>query len=229
MYERLRTNPSTTNYLYNISRKHRVLYVETPKVACSTIKRGLQLAEGNGDVPSDVHKRADSPMASPKDDPALFQEAVFGSYFRFCFVRNPFGRILSCYLDKFVKSPWERERRLPAFGFPPEYSLSFKEFLTIIADQPNKDKDIHWMPQVDLLSIDVVSYDFIGRFDYFSYELKKLEKILGIPFNVTLSSHSTGADNVLQQYYGKKEKALLLDIYKEDFKTLLFSKDLRFV
>lgn len=61
------------------------LYYETPKVACSTIKRKLQQVEAETpeNVPSNVH-----------DYDEVFLSRTF---FRFAFVRNPHSRAPSCF------------------------------------------------------------------------------------------------------------------------------------
>src|ERR1700722_16343751 len=97
------------------SSRYRYLYVDTPKVACSTIKYTLQCAElgqqattRTNPIPArygysssllDIHDRRKSPLRWPGDAYEL-QEFVRTSRFAFCFVRNPFSRTLSAYLDK---------------------------------------------------------------------------------------------------------------------------------
>ncbi|RLA40734.1 MAG: hypothetical protein DRR06_17035, partial [Gammaproteobacteria bacterium] len=60
------------NYLINWSQQLKIIYVETPKVGCTTIKQILQYAEYGFDiskVPTEdhdhLHDRARSPLKSP--------------------------------------------------------------------------------------------------------------------------------------------------------------------
>ena len=136
LYRRLRTSRRVTDYLFNISVKKGYLYVETPKVACSTIKRSLQLLEVGPEIvppPRKIHERSCSPLLTPSQVGSLFLECAYSdNFFRFCFVRNPYTRILSCYLDKVYNQyvPWVGEKlsfklrqkigrksRFPAFRF----------------------------------------------------------------------------------------------------------------
>ena len=132
--------PVLSNYICHWSKKHQYVYVETPKAACTTIKRVLQEAETGSelvyDKPGDVHNRLRSPLLSPTSDMAAFAAAMHDKdYFRFCFVRNPFIRILSCYLDKMVKNQFERKRLAPKLGIDPENPPSFNYFLHAVAEQ----------------------------------------------------------------------------------------------
>ena len=124
---------SLANYLCHWSNKHSYVYVETPKVACTTIKRVLQQAEANGllvyGTPDDVYYRKYSPLLSPCSNISAFADAMISDdYFRFCFVRNPFTRILSCYLDKMVENVFERNPVIPKLGLNPDNPPSFASF-----------------------------------------------------------------------------------------------------
>ena len=107
------------NYAANVSLKHKYVYIETPKVACSTIKLTLQRLELGDDTfnPSfdDVHDRSFSPLLSLHSI-SEFEEVLEGDdYFRFCFARNPYVRTLSAYLDK-VNQPKYQKLIAPALG-----------------------------------------------------------------------------------------------------------------
>lgn len=117
------------------------------------------------------------------------------SYLKFGFVRNPYHRIVSAYLDKVVKWPFESaEYQVQMYGLYGENhemralrnrtKPSFKEFLSAIekviamprtrtSDLNHPDsfednssrRDLHWRPQVELLHPDLIHFDFLGRFD----------------------------------------------------------------
>jgi hypothetical protein len=105
-------DPHDVSYRYNLSQKHRYLYVETPKVACTTIKAFLQAAEGR-DISDqnfeEVHDRDKSPLLKPDKRPdLLFDLLGSDNSFKFTFVRNPYTRILSAYLDKIKRTSVEQ-------------------------------------------------------------------------------------------------------------------------
>ena len=85
------------------------------------------------------------------------------------------------------------------------------------------------MPQHALLSPDLIDYDFIGRFENLSADLQRLGRVLGIETFEAYTPHVTGANTQIEKFYGCEEVNLVRRIYKEDFETFLYSKDLRLV
>jgi hypothetical protein len=238
-YAMLKTNREDTDYLYHISRRRKYLYVETPKVASTTIKHALhRLERGDRKAPDDPHERETSPLRAPSYSDALFLRALQGDrFFRFCFVRNPFTRILSCYVEKFLQNhhpQWEQQLGLEDSrnfdGAQRKQSrLSFLEFLQAIANPQTPGLNIHWMPQHLLLSIGVVDYDFIGRFENFSSDFARLGKVLGVKQTGKGRAHATQARNLIHRFYGPDEIDCVLSIYENDFNAFLYPKDIRLV
>lgn len=218
------------NSLCHLSNRHKYLYVETPKVACTAIKHRLQTAEIDGALVfrnyGDEHFPELSPLMTPLDSPDLFLQALQADdWFRFTFVRNPFTRVLSCYLDKIVASEPERRRLLPELGLDPSVTPTFKTFLRAIAEQKEDARDAHWAPQAWLTQPDAVSYHFIGRLEQFETDFRYVCERLAIPTNIAAVRHSTDAGDKLAAYYGPKEIRLAQLIYAEDF--LRFGYDSR--
>ena len=218
--------PERAAYLVHFSVKHRFLYVETPKVACSTIKRMLQRIVGI--APQDVHDRSQSPLCSPLTDAAGFLEAQASDYLRFSFVRNPFTRILSCYLDKFVTNSFERARLLPELGLKSDADLSFTDFLEAVQSQTYYDMDIHWLPQSVILE-GLVKPAFIGRFENIRADMASVLAAIGSheeaqPFR----PHATDAGAKVAEYLTPEALRLILEIYEQDFIQFSYSPDPRF-
>jgi hypothetical protein len=216
-------NPFTADYLINMSEQFRYLYVETPKVACSSIKRQLQYAELDGRaemLPENPHDRAASPLDAPSSNMDLFRTALGGDFFRFCFVRNPYTRALSSYLEKFVQSANERARLSQKLGLNPDVVPSFAEYLAAVSLQPQGTRDIHWETQAYLLRPKEMNYSFIGRFEDFAAQFRIVVEHLKMPmFEGASVAHATGAASRVTQHYGAVEKALVREIYLEDFLT----------
>lgn len=228
---------SKVNYLTHCSKKYNYIYVETPKVACSTIKRVLQIIEDDAvrkTSAKKVHDRSVSPLCIPKD---MGEDCgtLFGGdkYFRFAFVRNPFTRILSAYLDKLVENEWERNRRLPQLGLAKDTKITFIQFLEIVEGQDDLDRDIHWMSQSGILQTGRVEYNFIGRLEQFEQHFKAVINTISPGYVKELHVqrndwHKTNASEKVNQYIGKKEKDLILKIYDNDFSSFCYSADSRF-
>ena len=222
------------NYLTHVSRRHAAVFVEVPKAGCTVVKRVMQHSEHGGapyEAPASVHDRATSPLGAPVRD-GLDPDEVFGpdsSYFRFGFVRNPFTRALSCYLEKIAGEQWLRDMRLPLLGFNPHEAVSFEQFLTRVADQSARDMDIHWAPQSALLGLGRVEYAFLGRFESFQRDLRCVIEHLGmdVPDDMvsTVTTHTTNAQDKISQYYDDTALRLVRQIYRDDFARLGYGMD----
>lgn len=225
------------NYLTHISRRHQAVFVEVPKAGCTVVKRAMQCSEHGGEPheePDSVHERSTSPLGAPLRDGFDLDE-LFGPdspYFRFGFVRNPYSRALSCYLEKIAGEQWLRDIRLPKLGFRPDEDVSFVDFLHRVAQQEPAEMDIHWAPQSHLLSLGRVSYGFIGRFESFHADLLSVIGHLDMTVPDDLldkrTSHTTNARRKIAQYYDEKCVALVQTIYQRDFELLGYGLDHRF-
>jgi hypothetical protein len=220
-------HPDLTEYICHWSPRLRCIYVETPKVACTTVKRILQTAElgadRRADLPEDVHARATSPLLSPGHDPAGFVSALLDpGTFCFAFVRNPYSRALSCWLDKMVANDFERARLAPMLGLDPERQPSLREFLTAISEQPENERDPHWASQTHLLNPHAIRYTYIGRFEHFRAEFTRVCRHLGIEATTSdlpRTWHATGANRKVRTHVGDVEATLIRTIYEADFRN----------
>ena len=159
----------------------------------------------------------------PKDDLASFlAELDSDACLTFSFVRNPFSRFLSAYLDKIVGDPeviTDRQKRL-GIGPGPERP-SFDEFVEFVYDQPRLDMDVHWAPQSFLLGWPRVRYGFLGRFERLSEDLEMLMASRGLRYPAGARRlgvrHATGADAKLAAYFSEPTRRRVVEIYGDDF------------
>lgn len=207
-----------SEYLINWSRRWRYIYVEVPKAACSTIKLTLQRIEldDRGYTPANKHARARSPLLSPLSAPRGFLDALAApEYLRFCFVRDPYSRILAAYLEKLAGDDFERAQRLERLGF--SRTPGFKEFLEALM-RLGPSLDIHWARQVDLLKPEIIAYDFVGRFETFRPDFEAVLNRIGrdASWIAEVREHGTNASARVGEI-APGERALIAEIYAEDF------------
>ncbi len=146
-----------------------LVYVNNPKSACSTIKLSLQRAElGDPEFepPKSVHDFDGSPLVTWPDTADL-GEAAFEGRRVFSFVREPFGRLRSVYLNKIVR-PQKRGKFRTDAGFAADETPSFDRFVRSICDQDPATQNPHWRLQVLNLSVDAIRYDAIGKLERFA-------------------------------------------------------------
>lgn len=221
------------DYLCNIGRRHSFLYVEVPKVACSSIKRTLQLIEASADrpAPANIHDKKNSPLSGPLSSGLSFDQLFNGSrLFRFAFVRNPFSRILSCYLEKIVKHEWERANHHRLLGFSQAEPSTLTEFLQAVERIRDRNRDIHWKSQSGLIGGPAIHYDFIGRFENLDADFRHVLTQIGIPqqdlFLESITHHATNASSKLNEYFGPAEIAMVQRTYAADFLRFGYSSEL---
>ncbi len=157
----VRANPQ-----HNFAHTHALLiydsnavYSMIPKNGCTTMR--LSIALKNGAIADQsqwswVHQNNDSFRPN-------LRELALAQY-RFAILRCPYGRLVSCFLDKFVKrTPEAWQFQAVASGVPELGKLTFRKFCTEVVRPPIKTLNIHWRPQVDFLVY--AAYD-----DYFCFE-----------------------------------------------------------
>lgn len=236
-YDDAMQTPPLENVHY--SDQYRYTYVDTPKTGCSTIKRTLNDAEvpwlekathGNqfgysGELIS-VHDRSITPLRKPVD---LVQLSSFieNSFVVFAFVRNPFTRVLSAYLDK-IAHPERRKLFLKDAdqdGEPP----SFLEFLHVVLTQTPNEMDPHWRPQVHHGGFGRIKYTSIGAFENFNADLASILETIksGLShYIVPMREHRTSAQYEFIQRYNAEAIDIVRHIYQEDFQTFGYSMDI---
>lgn len=216
-----------THYICHWSPRRRFIYVETPKVACTTIKRVLQAAElgpdRQEDTARDVHAFGHSPLSSPSDDQQGFVAALVDpTVFLFGFVRNPYARALSCWLDKMVHNAFERERLAPLLGLDTKTPPSLASFLRAVADQDPPLRDPHWATQTYLLRPNRLRYGFLGRFESFRTDFLKVCRHLKVEEyagDLPDTWHATDATAKVRTHVGPEEAKLIRKIYEDDFRN----------
>jgi len=164
---------------FYVSFKHRYAFHTVGKAANSTVKHTFyryELRDTHYRLPS-VHVRLCSPLLSPFQlDERLLREIFFGrSFFRFTFIRNPYSRLLSCYLDR-IKNMKSRPyiELIGGMGKSTGYDPSFEEFITFICRQDVHAQNNHWRVQTADALCGLIDYDFIGRQEQFSVDLARL-------------------------------------------------------
>lgn len=172
------------NRYVNISLKNKYIYFSASKCASGTIKAYLQEKELEGshwDIKTVDDKRY-SPHLSPYqlgDD--LFLQILHDREFKkVCFVRDPYFRVLACYLYRVLGAPKSVTSRSfkRATGVSVTPDLTFVKFLRAIEHLQPEDMEYHFKPLSKHLHSDVVGYDFIGRVERLGEGLNEMAALL---------------------------------------------------
>jgi hypothetical protein len=226
-HELFAQHPDLTEYLCHWSPRIGCIYVETPKAACTTIKRLLQVAElgpeRRGDLPEDVHARETSPLLSPGQDPEGFVTALLDpATFCFAFVRNPYSRALSCWLDKMVANEFERARMAPMLGLDPDRPPSLADFLAASvrpagggARPPLGQPD----PPAQSPRHQIRVYRPVRAFPRGVHPRLQASGDRGEGTGLPRTWHATGANRKVRTHIGETEAAMIRTIYEADFRN----------
>jgi Sulfotransferase family len=185
---------SAVVYGTNVSLRYNYIYVETPKCACTAIKTALQRLElrdpdFSRENIDDIHSREGSPLLNPKQVGSFRQLILSPAMFKFCFVRHPFTRLLSCYLDKIQRNRPQKAGILRQLGLPDEKldtPVTFEQFIRAVVEQPVSMMDPHWRVQYYQTMQAGIKYDFTGRFERFSEDVRVLAERIAPEFAVCL-------------------------------------------
>jgi hypothetical protein len=154
------------------------------------------------------------------------EEMLFGeSTFRFTSVRNPYERLVSCYLNKIADG-----RQYPlAFRLRRKGEVTMLSFLKFVADQPPLERDVHCRAMVDLCFSGRVKYTDIVRYESFEDDLRRILKELGmadLAIPEPKGANRTDAGAHVHELLGLEECALIRSIYERDFDEFGYSRDI---
>jgi len=203
-----------------VSPQHRFLYNRLPKNANSTITRSLvdgaaALSGTPADGPAKRHFQRPSRMSGA-------EVAALGDYFKFVFVRDPYSRTLSAYLDKIVN---RRKQSRSVLKWAEKHGIdapSFADFCAYLDDGGLYD-DNHWAPQTAGLVLPLAAFDFIGRFETLDRDLKTVHDQLfprGLATTPRDGPAATGSDTLIDTHYTPVAKTLIRRLFNADFEAL---------
>jgi dermatan 4-sulfotransferase 1 len=225
---------SAVVYGTHISLRYNYIFVETPKCACTAIKTALQRLElrdpkFDRENVEDIHVRESSPLLNPKQVGSFRKLIHSRDMFKFCFVRHPFTRLVSCYLDKIQRNRPQKSQILRLLGLPEERldtPVSFAQFISAVVEQPVSGMDAHWRVQYYQTMQAGIKYDFIGRFERFGDDVRVLDERIAPQFSACLPAgvrNATGAMAEGAQYLTSDLKEAIYRKFQPDFECFGYS------
>lgn len=239
---------------YLLDPQQRFIYCPIAKAACSSVKRWFLEIAG------------DSRPFSGHDDARLHEHTLRTQHgaalallrseriYTFTFVRNPWSRLVSAYLNKCLTLNKISERFLRSVGQAGaiqqgrvsrmQPTLTFRQFVQFLSDGNPRQFDVHWRPQHFFLRDN--RFDFIGRVERLAEDFAIVSDHLGIDhplghINVTQydrqASHDVVADCTPQelqahgafpdyrQFYTLELERLVARLYARDIELFGYSYD----
>ena len=188
----------------NIDNNHRLVYCAVQKVGCTFWHRVFQVLGNSKNVTNPFKiktKDAYGGFLTGKDVPFEQLHKMLNSYRKFMFAREPYGRLLSFYVDKLYapnslfwkiigKKAVVRYRDNPTdksklCGHDVTFEETVRYFLD--ADRDQTAMDSHFLPIFQQCRPCDIDYDFIGKLETFEddtfYLLNKLDLKSHIEFD----------------------------------------------
>jgi hypothetical protein len=136
-------------------------------------------------------------------------------YFKFGFVRNPYDRLFSTYINlKYDGHPWATALK---------QKRSFREFV-IDFENSEYSNYIHLRPQSEYLTLDgKLGVDFLGRFENLAKDFREIEKKIGYSHK-ELSHIRSSSKNIEHKFYDHEMRKVVQKIYAEDFERFRYER-----
>jgi len=173
---------------------------------------------------NDTHACFSHANVKTLQDLDIIDQNYYNSSFKFCFVRNPWDRAVSLFFYQKLDTIFN----------------SFGEFITYLYNNrsiiPNIDDDYGntflntsritlpisgsaWNQMVDWIPEDI---NFVGRFENYEEDLKKLFKILNINCDDIYHTNKTNHRNY-REYYNEETKQMVAELYKDDIERFNYT------
>ncbi len=205
-----------------IDLERRFFFNRVPKCANSTVAVKLAELKLGRVMRAGAAKKA---FARPSELSAE-ELAAFDGFFKFTFVRNPYSRALSAYLNKIVRGKKAGYLRAADSS---EAAPSFLDFCRYL-ERGGLSENAHWAPQVSLMLLPIAEFDLIGRVESLNEDLRRVLERLA-PGNALGSPDRhgpppTNAETQLDLYYDAECAEIVERIYRRDFETFGYATGL---
>ena len=209
-----------SNASYYIDHKSKSVLIWSPKCACSTLKKYFVKHICKININSKFENIVKKNIISCND-----YNKIPKNYRIYWGVRDPFERIVSCYINKFIHYQGERisEKKLEPFSSDflkntniKYKNLTFNKFLQAIKKTKNRRKnlDIHFDTQVNKNNYNIIkNYPKLVIFD-----IKNMSKIFRYNFNKSNSSSYNSKSKKMDITNISAIKISLNNLNKENFK-----------
>ncbi len=199
------------NY-YLVNHEHHFVYCPVPKVICSNMRKAILkvagLHEKHGHdrsihtckVHGNIYECARKEFGFNTNMGTALKILNDDRYFKFIIVRDPWSRLLSAYIDKFVSSPHTGDKALGKLigqiraesNLSPDMNktVTFRQFVEYEVRKSDMEINIHWRPQICFIGGH--KFNFIAKFENIQNDLNYINSKLGLNFDINFNKNTVG-------------------------------------
>jgi len=232
-------------YASFVGEQYPFLFIETPKCACSTMKKVMAHIEGKEiarkhvfketTLDMSLHSRNVHPVKSLDQYPTLKINELLNSssVTRFCVVRNPYARLVSAWADKIrQKEPAYQKYWAIIANFnnkSQEECPSFDDFIQWVTSYGHDGIDPHWKAMKELLLPELINYSFVIKTESLTEDFQCVLDSIG---------YNSSAKELLQRFrmneslpinwksmYREELAEKVFNYFEEDFLFFEYGKD----
>lgn len=196
----------------------RIVYLINPKCACSSIKRAINELDESIHCPN-IHVL---PKVVQSYQNQLNSDEK--NYFTFTFIRNPFERIVSFYINKFERDVQNQGRLFELrdyLGGVFNPHGTFAEMMQVLYGIPPHLCNRHFKPQSYLIDSADCSLDFIGRLENADTDWQTIAERFDLP-PLSMVNQSPSYD--YRDYYDLPTLELVNAYYQEDIQRFGYAE-----
>jgi hypothetical protein len=201
--------------------KEKIGYIRLRKVASSSINRCLTQHIVNSTDQQDVVidwalVKATEERYSSHIEHSVIRRDLKGKYFLFAFVRNPLGRVWSCYKNKIINPRRAGKKDVLANGGF-YYGMDFTEFVDVLVKLPDNIIDRHLRSQSWFLRDEQgLLPDYIGKLENFDADWNFISSKYSLPKPI---HHNKTSNSVkITDICPRASLEKLIDGYADDIK-----------
>lgn len=229
IYEHVYQNIARYGYYapveYWVSEKEKCMYVQNPKVACSSIKAAMYHLPKSIEDYEKIHDCLR--VKGKKINRIEGLERRYQDYYKFTFVRNPYARLVSCYVNKYIT---DKQNKKP--NYFREYFISkfadinsFHEFIWNIFLIPDLFADGHFRSQ-NCITKAVrrnSKINYIGRYENLQKEFENIAQNYDF---AELEWYNKSFEYDWRDFYTLSTAIAVYIRYHRDFKELGYQREI---
>lgn len=152
-----------------------------------------------------------------------YDKNLLNECFKFCFVRNPYDRLVSTFFYLQI-SKYEEDKK-DAEKFINKYE-DFKSFVLNQLTKSETFEQIHLRPLYTWICDDNYNLipNFIGKVENYNNDIRTINKITGL--NIPIKHINKSEHKHYSEYYDDEIKEIVYNIYKKDFELFGYKKEL---